>query len=94
MVFATNEKRNYCKVLDEALALLHVLFNRLELLGRTCNEEVTFFRGVNLRLNLGGVGERDVHLAASLGFESFGDLGERIGHARTAIDVELSALER
>ena len=46
-----------------------------------------------LRLNLRGVGEGDVHLAAGFGLKSVRNLLERLGHAGAAIDVEAFALK-
>ena len=74
--------------------ILDILLDRFELLGRTCDEEVAFLRRVDLRLDLGGIRERDVHLAAGCLLEGLGNLGERISHACTTVNVQLRTRKR
>ena len=50
-------------MLDQVGAGGNIIADGLELIGRAGDEEVALLRGVDLRLDLSGVGEGDVHLA-------------------------------
>ena len=90
VVLGNNEDGN---VLDQLKLVVHVVGDGLELLDGTSDKKVALFGGGDLGLDLSGVGEGHVHGAAGLLLEGLGDLREGVGHAGTAINVELMAVE-
>ena len=80
-------------MLDQVGAGGNMIADGLELIGGAGDEEVALLRGADLRLDLSGIREGDVHLAAGFSLEGVRDLLERLGHASAAIDVEAFALK-
>ena len=80
-------------MLHQVDARRHVVGYRIELLGRTSDEEIALLGSGYLRLDLRRIGEGHVHSAARLRLEGISNFLERIGHTSAAIYIELVAFE-